>query len=194
MRAFVAVVPPWHVVEHLQEHLEPRRLGGDPGGRWRWTRPEHLHLTLAFLPELSARSEEPFVDEVEGWAARHAQAELRLAGAGAFPDPLSARVLWVGVDDTCAQPEGLTRWAHGIRALASRTGARVEGRTFHPHVTIARARGGRPAPASRLVQALDGYTSPAWTAEEVCLVTSHLGQGPGGTPRYEVQHRWVLRD
>jgi 2'-5' RNA ligase len=193
MRAFVAVVPPWHVVEHLLDHLEPRRLGGDPGGHWRWTRPEQLHLTLAFLPELPARAEEPFVHEVQEWAGRHAPAQLRLTGAGAFPDPTSARVLWVGVDDASAPSADLGRWAHGIRALASRAGARVEGRSFHPHVTVARARGGRPAPASRLVQALDTYVSPAWTAEEVCLVASHLGQGPGGTPRYEVQHRWVLR-
>ncbi len=193
MRAFVAVVPPRQVVEHLVEHVEPRRLGGDPGAHWRWTRPEHLHLTLAFLPDLPAHAEELLVHEVEDWAGRHAPAELRLAGAGAFPDPWSARVLWLGVADDSAQRESLARWARGIRAVASRAGVRVQGRTFHPHVTLARARGGRAAPASRLVQALDPYVSPTWTAEEICLVASHLGQGPGGTPRYEVQHRWVLR-
>ena len=43
-----------------------------------------------------------------------------------------------------------------------------------------------------VVQALDTLRTPAWVADEVALVASHLGQGPGGTPRYEARHGWRL--
>jgi RNA 2',3'-cyclic 3'-phosphodiesterase len=198
MRAFVALLPPPPVVEDLEGHLAPRRGGGDPDRCWRWTPADQLHVTLAFLPDLESRAEEPVVEEVQAWAEAHPPAQLRLAGAGAFPDPLSARVLWVGVDDTSAGwsvPSGgvLSGWARDIRARCSRAGARVQGRAFSPHLTVARSRGHRPTPAGRLVQALDTYRSMPWTAAEVVLLASHLGQGPRGTPRYEELHRWVLR-
>ncbi|MCE0486070.1 RNA 2',3'-cyclic phosphodiesterase [Ornithinimicrobium sediminis] len=192
MRAFLAVVPPQEVVQDLQDFVEPRRRGGDPAGQWRWTRPEQLHLTLAFLPDLPARAEEPLAEEMAEWASHREPARLRLCRAGAFPDPAGARVLWLGVSAPPPAPEVLTDWARGIRARASRAGARVQGRAFRAHLTVARSRGGRPASGGRLVQALDGYLSPSWWADEVCLVASHLGQGPHGTPRYEVRHRWAL--
>ena len=39
----------------------------------------------------------------------------------------------------------------------------------------------------RWLQVLDTYAGPTWTVDTVSLVESHLGQGPGGRPRY-VEH------
>lgn len=214
MRAFIAVVPPEGVIDQLTDFLEPRRDALAPRGRWRWTRPEHLHLTLAFLPELDEWREEELVHAGMEWAARTSPLALQLAGAGAFPDPGAARVLWAGVRETRdlrAEDEagvqtdlggavatapgtagvGLATWAKGLRALASRSGSRVDGTRFSPHVTLARAVG-RPGPAGHLVQALDTLVTSTWTADEVHLVRSFLGQGPGGTPRYETRHTWTV--
>ena len=106
-----------------------------------------------------------------------------------FPDPGAARVLWAGVDEP--EPGALAGWAQALRALASRSGARVDGTRFSAHVTLARS-AGRPRPAGHLVQALDTLHTSAWSADEVCLVRSELGLGPGGTPRYTVRHAWSL--
>jgi 2'-5' RNA ligase len=38
---------------------------------------------------------------------------------------------------------------------------------------------------SNWVRLLDAYTGPAWTADRIELVASHLGEGPGRRPRYE---------
>lgn len=189
MRAFLAVVPPLEVVESVTTFLEPRRdaLAGE--GRWRWTRDEHLHLTLAFLPELEEWREEELVALGEDWAQRHTPAEMSLAGAGAFPDPGHARVLWAAVEE--AAPGTLATWATGLRAVASRAGVQVDGTRFSPHLTLARSVG-RPHPAGHLLQSLDTLRTPSWVADEVALVASWLGQGPGGTPRYEVRHTWEL--
>ena len=189
MRAFLAVVPPPEVVEAVLEHVAPRRDALAAQGRWRWTRAEHLHLTLAFLPDLQEWREEELVEAGAGYAVRQQPVDLRLSGAGAFPDPGAARVLWAGVEE--GVPGTLAAWAKGLRAVASHAGAGVDGTRFRPHVTIARA-AGRPHPAGHLLQALDTLRSPAWRADEVALIGSYLGQGPGGTPRYETRHNWPI--
>lgn len=193
MRAFLAVIPPEEVVDELMSFLEPRRDALAQRGRWRWTRAEHLHLTLAFLPELEEWREEGLIEAGSDWAERATRVALSLAGAGAFPGPGSARVLWAAVTEGSGRGEGtgLAAWARSLRAAASRAGARVDGTRFSPHVTLARAVG-RPGPAGHLLQALDTLSTSNWSAAEVHLVRSHLGQGPGGTPRYEVRHTWEL--
>lgn len=190
MRAFVAVLPPTEVVEELMAFLEPRREALAARNAWRWTRPEHLHLTLAFLPELQEWREEGLIEDGERWAGRTPAQRLRLTGAGCFPDPGAARVLWAGVRQEDGE-ELLAGWAARLRALASRAGARVDGTRFSPHVTVARSVG-RPHPAGHLLQALDTFTGGWWEVSQVALVRSHLGAGPRGTPRYEVRHRWDL--
>ncbi|MGI8948845.1 MAG: 2'-5' RNA ligase family protein [Ornithinimicrobium sp.] len=209
MRVFAAVLPPEPIVEHLAEFVGPRASATDLGSRsrpsgWRWSRPEAIHLTLAFVPELDLGREERVIEAGEVWAGRAQPVHLRLSGAGAFPDPGRAKVLWVGVTSASAV-EGefgcvgeadvaarLSSWAHGVRGLISHAGGRPEGRAFRPHVTVARARSSGGQDAARLLQSLDTYASPSWRADTISLIASTLGDGPGGTPRYDVLHEWRL--
>lgn len=199
MRAFIAVLPSEQVIEEIEDFIAPRRDALAARGEWRWTRSEHLHVTLAFLPQVESFREEALIasgmEWAGSWARRHPgpAVRLRLVGAGAFPDPGSARVLWAAVRQEEApqgQAEVLATWARDLRARASREGIRVQGRRFTPHLTLARS--GRPRPAGHLLQALDTLHTSAFTVGDVVLVGSHLGQGPGGTPRYEIRHRWSL--
>jgi len=73
--------------------------------------------------------------------------------------------------------------ATGARAAANRTGIAVDGKRFRPHLTLGRL--GRPAEVSSWVRLLDAYAGPAWTADRLTLVASHLGEGPRRRPRYE---------
>jgi 2'-5' RNA ligase len=72
----------------------------------------------------------------------------------------------------------------GIRTACNGAGATPDGARFHAHVTLARFR--RPTEATRWVRAFDAYEGPVWKAAEVALVESHLGEGRGRRPRYEV--------
>ena len=54
------------------------------------------------------------------------------------------------------------------------------------------ARIGRPFDVTRWVRVLNAYRGPTWTAGEVALVQSHLGEGPRRRPRYEVLETFAL--
>jgi 2'-5' RNA ligase len=178
MRLFVAVVPPEPALEDLADFLEPRQ---DAGAELRWTDPSQWHLTLSFMGDVPERTVEPLVERLTARASRFTEETVAIAGAGAFPNPYRARVLWAGVREQL--DGGLRSLATGMRHACSAAGAAPEGGRFHPHITLARLR--RPTEATRWIRVLEGYAGPSWTASEVTLVASHLGEGRGNRPRYE---------
>src|SRR5262245_11235772 len=186
MRAFVAVVPPAEVVEHLDAFLEVRR----PAAPFRWAAPEQLHLTLAFLAEVPDRKLDDLVERLGRAGARRTSFGAAVAGGGAFPNVARARVLWAGLDVDEGGGVELARLATGARAAANRAGIRVDGQRFRPHITLARL--GHPEDVTSWVRLLDGYRGPTWTVDRLTLVASYLGQGPRGRPRYQVVDEFGL--
>lgn len=182
---FVALLPPEDVLEDLAEFLGPRQ---EAEADFRWTASDQWHVTLAFMPSVPERALDDLVDRLGRAAARRTRLPLSVVGGGAFPNPARARVLYAGLE-TSAEEE-LRRLATGARAAAAKAGAGDEGGRFHPHLTLARLR--RPVEVTRWLRVLDTYRGPAWTAEEVALVQSHLGEGPRRRPRYEVIESFPL--
>lgn len=177
MRLFVAIVPPEEVVEHLDAFLDPRRAAAD----FRWTRPEHFHVTLAFMPAVDDFRVEEYVDRLVASLDGLPRRELRLAGAVTFPDPSRARVLALGV---AGGDDVLPRAAERTRNAAVACGIEVDGQRFTPHLTLART-GGRAVEMTSWVRLLESYDGPSWTLSSVDVIASHLGEGPRRTPRYE---------
>ena len=184
MRMFVALPLPEAVQEHLSEFLEPRQ---EAGPELRWTGPEQWHLTLAFLPEVADRHEDELLERLARAASRRKPLGLRLAGAGAFPNPAHAKVLWAGVEHG---GEELMRLAGGVRSAAAKSGIEVGAGRFHAHLTLARLT--VPADAARWLRVLDLYSGPSWQAGEVQLIASYLGQGRNGRARHEVREIFPL--
>ena len=180
---FVAVVPPEEAVEHLDEFLAPRRGAAS----FRWSSPEQWHLTLAFAAFVPDRVYDDLVVKLAEAAARRQPLELQVAGGGAFPNPGRARVLFAGLR---TDAEELGRLATGSRNALATAGVEVDGQRFRPHLTLARA--GRPMEATKWVRLLDSYAGPRWSAEEIGLVESHLGEGPRGRPRHVVVETFSL--
>jgi len=185
-RMFVAVQPPEDAIEHLDEFLDVRRAAGD----FRWATTEQMHVTLAFLAAVPERRVDDLMERLGRAAARRSSFDTRIAGGGAFPGPVDARVLWAALElDDHGRTE-LSRLATGARAAAAKAGIEVGGGRFRPHVTVARLR--RPADVTRWVRLLEGYAGPGWTVDRVDLVESFLGQGPRGRPRYETVDTFPL--
>ncbi len=186
MRMFVAVLPPQDVLDELAEFLGPRQEAGD----LRWTRPEGWHLTLAFMANVPERSLDDLLERLTRAGRRRSPFTVRLAGAGAFPNPARAKVLYAGVEGSPDDLEELRRLATGARAAANKAGAPSDGAVFRPHLTLARVR--RPMEATRWLRALSPHCSRDFTVTEMVLVESHLGQGPGNRPRYDVVQSFAL--
>jgi 2'-5' RNA ligase len=183
MRLFVGLAPPEAILDDLDTVCAPRRLGRED---LRWTSRELWHITLAFLGEVSEDGLSRLLPRLERAARRHVTFGLSLAGAGAFPGPERANVLWSGLS---GDRKALGELAMSVSAGARRAGALPpdEGRRNRPHVTLARCR--TPADVRSIVDDLSGYQGPAWTAEEIYLIRSTLG----GHPRYETLGTWKLK-
>ena len=168
---FVAIRPPAEIREQLAEFLRPRQA-------MTWIDEAQWHVTLAFLATVPTHREADLADSLRRVALRHNGFDLRLSGAGAFPNALEARVLWLrpSVD--------LTPLATAVRGAANSVGATPDGQRFVGHLSAARLR--RPMDARRWLQVLDTFTSDSWPVEEIKLVASYLGEGPRGRPRHEV--------
>ena len=184
MRLFIAITPPPAVLDDLESRVAPLRPA------WpalRWTGLPAWHLTLAFLGDVGEDAAAALEPRLERAARRHPSLSLCFTGAGAFPSPRRARVLWTGIGGDRA---ALTALSRSVAAGARRAGAAPpdEGRTFRPHLTLARCN--EPASIADLVSALTGYEGAPWTAAEIHLIRSHLG---GAAPEYETRGTWPLR-
>lgn len=152
----------------------------------RWTGREAWHLTLAFLGEVDEGLVARLTPRLTRAAARYPCLPLSLGGAGAFPVPQRARVLWTGIQGDIP---GLAALAASVGAGARRAGAPPanEGRSFRPHLTLARCRA--PADVRALVETLSGFAGTPWTATGIYLIRSR----PSGSPRYETLAACPLR-
>ena len=91
-----------------------------------------------------------------------------LGGAGAFPSPTRASVVWIGLDQGAAD---LAAMAGAVASATRPLGHEPDTRPYTAHVTVARAR--RPLPVGSVLDAIgDGPVGPAWDVREVVLMES----------------------
>jgi 2'-5' RNA ligase len=99
----------------------------------RWTRIEGIHVTLKFIGEVS---DERAVRIEDALSAVHSDApiEMKIRGAGFFPDERRPHVFWIGIDAT----PNLAEIAAQVETLLEALGVARESREFKPHLTLAR--------------------------------------------------------
>jgi RNA 2',3'-cyclic 3'-phosphodiesterase len=184
MRLFVAIAPPPAVLDELDALAAPLRTARPD---LRWTGREAWHVTLAFLGHVDSSAAARLLPRLERAARHHPMFRLAFCGAGAFPVPARANVLWGGLSGDRA---ALARLAQSVAAGARKAGAPPpdHGRRFQPHLTLARCR--MPADVTDLVAALAGYQGQPWTADRIHLVRSRLGATD--QPRYTTLGSWPL--
>jgi 2'-5' RNA ligase len=170
----VAVTPPEDVLDAVAAAVGPVRSVREG---LRWEQRERYHLTLQFLGPV-ARSA-AVVDGLAAVAGEWAAFPFRLGGAGAFPKPGRARVVWIGAATGGADLSGL---AAAVGTALGPLGYEPDHRELHPHLTLARLK--VPDDVREVLAALG--TEPvgeAFTVGEVVLYQSVLSaQGPTYTP------------
>jgi RNA 2',3'-cyclic 3'-phosphodiesterase len=166
-RLFFAVPVPGASREPL-EAVMPELTGALPSARW--TNPSGWHLTLAFLGQVRQEFSAEVVTVGEQAVAGLGPAELRLDGAGGFPNERRARVLWAGVS---GDTEVLVTMATRLAAAAKEAGLRHEEREYTPHLTLARLPVPSPLPGPLVAQLTEAVAaSPPWQARELCCYRS----------------------
>jgi 2'-5' RNA ligase len=130
MRLFVAL--PLDDDVRLALDAVQRQLRGQ-GVAARYTRPDNLHLTLAFIGETAAAAEAALALDEAARAFPDASLEWALSGFGSFRGR-AGDTLWVGVAD---HPT-LAELAHAVGRALGDHGFDLPKRRFRPHVTIAR--------------------------------------------------------
>jgi 2'-5' RNA ligase len=177
IRSFFAIELPDEVKEEAGRAIGAlARLGADV----KWVKPENAHVTLKFLGQISPETAEAMAQAAAEALAEHPAPRLRLSGAGVFPNPRKARVVWMGLAGDQAPAAEM---AKVLDQTAARFGVDSEKRAFKSHLTLGRVRSGRGR--GRLVDALaELKIQPIeFTAGEVVLYRSDLKPtGPVYTP------------
>ena len=134
VRSFVAVLLPDGVRARLAATVAEIR---PKAPTLAWVRADNLHLTLRFLgavePAALARAEEA----MRVTALARTPFTIELGGLGSFPACGAPRVVWAGV---VAGGEGLAELHAALDVALGARDMPGEGRAFHAHVTLARAR------------------------------------------------------
>ena len=170
VRSFVAVLLPDAVRARLAATVAELRSRA-PG--LAWVRAENLHVTLRFLGDLEPEALARVQEAMTVAASAVAPFTVELGDLGGFPPGRAPRVVWAGIMAGAAPLSALQ--AALERALAAR-GIPAEGRPFHPHVTLGRARDRHGAP--RLEGLLGaGPRFGQVRVEALHLMRSELGAG-----------------
>jgi 2'-5' RNA ligase len=160
---------------------EQRRLKaaiGSTRATVKWVRPEQMHLTLVFLGEVAEARVQAIVEAI-GQPIAQRPFDLAFGGVGVFPPRGAPNVLWIGA----STGEGETIAVQ--RQLADRVaplGIPVEGRLFHPHLTLARLKDSRPSDRTRFLAAGGDNIVATTQVDHATLYQSKLSsQGPSYT-------------
>ena len=155
MRLFIAIPLGGALRAAVLDAQEAFRRYGVTGS---YTRPENLHLTLAFIGEY------PDPDAVLDvlCAVPFRPFELRLSGVGAFGD-----LWWLGLE----RSPGLEACVRRLRRALAEAGIPFDGKRFSPHVTLVRRAISGPA-------GMPGVRVPAaeMTVDHIALMRSDRGR------------------
>lgn len=170
VRAFVAVKLSPEVRAALEKKIaDLRRVGAHVS----WTVSHNLHITLAFLGDVTREDIRKLASILDEIGANVEPFDVECVGVGTFGPPRSPRIIWVGVQDGHAALSALqARIARRLRD----EGFKLENRAFHAHVTLGRVRSARGVQDLTSVLASDKNTRfGRCRVDRLLLMRSHLG-------------------
>lgn len=141
-----------------------------PHSTVRWVDSLQLHITLAFLGEISEELLERVCNAVQGIACATQPFTIAIFGTGAFPGHKNPRVLWCGCRGDLQAVETLQK---NIQTALKRLGLPFEERPFTPHITLGRVR--FKTPSSIITEFLSTpCKSEPFGVQEVTIYKSRL--------------------
>ena len=177
-RLFIALEPPDSVrgaVASIHESL----------GRMRWISPENFHLTLVFLGDVDADSQQALEEALAVVTVKRFL--IGLSGVGTFGRG-RPRVVWAGVSNTHPHLFALRK---NILDAALSADIEADMRSFTPHLTIARCSGTSPESLKPFLK--EHQTTDFGIMSVSTFALFETVAGPSGS-EYVVLNRWNLAD
>ena len=110
-------------------------------GNIKWTNPENIHITLAFLGDtddaLLKAINTTLKEKCEGFG----RFDLVLKGAGVFKNLSDPRIIWTGIETS----EKLAIFNELVKSALIKASVKIEDRPFKPHLTLGRIKHLKPA-------------------------------------------------
>jgi 2'-5' RNA ligase len=180
VRLFVAVdidEPVRDAAARAIEALQHRVSVLAPAARITWVAPVRLHLTVRFIGAATEAAATAIVQALQPplFLTRF---EMSFSGIGTFPLHGPPRVIWAGVT---AGGEPLALVEREVTARLSRVGVPPEGRSFNPHLTLARV---RDATGLRARGWLEGLADHAFGTTRVGAITLFESRSSPKGPTY----------
>jgi 2'-5' RNA ligase len=189
IRTFYALSVPPELVDAVRRIQQRARIDLPRG--LRWTAPEQVHLTLAFLGDVPTESVVQLKSILYEIASSVEPFEVSVMGVGGFPRANRPRVVWAGLSGESVHQIG--RLHHDLWSRLEPIVPKPEpnDREFHPHITLARVPGPQPPKIAAWMQRNADYEFGDWPVREIQLIQSVLT--PKG-PVYETLARSDLGD
>lgn len=100
----------------------------------KWTSPDNIHITLAFLGDTDEKMIKPIISMLNDRCKEVSKFELSIRGADIFKNFHDPRIIWTGIDPSDELIKLNALIINGLRELD----IKLEGRPFNPHLTIGR--------------------------------------------------------
>lgn len=172
-RTFIAL----ELDEPLQRYLGRiiRRMAQELPGLC-WVDPAGIHLTLAFLGQLSEEQLSAAISAAELAARKVSAFDFRLSHPGIFGTPRQPRVIWIGVDESSGK---LLQLQRELNLELAQRGFEVDKRPFSPHLTLSRVKAPLKAEEQQSLQRLLTVkdrqpSSPTMHASQISVMKSEL--------------------
>ena len=142
----------------------------------RWADAAGIHLTLAFLGDLTDERLVEAMHAAESAARQVTTFAIRLSHLGVFDSLHHPRVLWMGIDE----PSGSLQQLHrALNLELEQRGFAIDTRPFSPHLTLARMKVSlKPDERQRLQRLLTetrvADSSSVHRVDQLCVMKSEL--------------------
>jgi 2'-5' RNA ligase len=166
-RIFVCI-PLDCVADEIEKFIEPLRVFRD----YRWVARAQLHITLKFIGDATAEQIMRFDSNLSRVGGIR-PFTFNLSAVGFLPNAGRDRTIWLGARDGDVSGQ-LGKLAASVDKAAVASGFEGERRAFHPHVTLARVRGGECPTPPEILEALGKAPSLAETCDGFMLMKSVL--------------------
>jgi 2'-5' RNA ligase len=121
------------------------------GANVKLVEPENIHITLKFLGDTDEKHTDRIEEIIKDAVKDSDSFEIKLKGAGVFPNQNYIKVMWIGMENG----EQIGEIANKIDEEISELGFKKENRGFSAHLTIARIKSAKNK--EKLLQLIEKY-------------------------------------